>query len=184
MASFPTSVKTFTTKSAGQTIGSAHVNDLQDEVNAIESGYLTGTARLNSSNSTLANLNVSGNSTLSVLAVANTATFSSNVTISGNLNASGNSTFNNVIVAGTASISGNSSLTGNLNVSGGSSFGGDISVSNGINISSVAHFTEVSTVAAAAANGARLYCRDNGAGKTQLMVIFQSGAGQQIAIEP
>jgi len=34
------------------------------------------------------------------------------------------------------------------------------------------------------ANTARIYARDNGAGKTQLMVIFGSGAAQQIAIEP
>lgn len=70
MASFPASVKTFTTKNAGDVIQPADVNDLQSEVNAMESGYLTGTAPLNSSNSTmvhlsaLAGLNVVGNSTL------------------------------------------------------------------------------------------------------------------------
>ena len=37
---------------------------------------------------------------------------------------------------------------------------------------------------APAANGAVIYAVDNGAGKTQLMVRFQSGAAQQIAIEP
>jgi len=31
---------------------------------------------------------------------------------------------------------------------------------------------------------ARIYAEDNGAGKTRLMVIFQTGAAQQIAIEP
>lgn len=35
-----------------------------------------------------------------------------------------------------------------------------------------------------AANTARIYAEDNGAGKTRLMVIFPSGAAQQIAIEP
>jgi hypothetical protein len=33
-------------------------------------------------------------------------------------------------------------------------------------------------------NGARIYARDNGAGKTQLVVIFQSGAVQVLATEP
>lgn len=41
-ASYPTSVKTFTSRSAGQVIASATTNDLQDEVNAIESGLLNG----------------------------------------------------------------------------------------------------------------------------------------------
>lgn len=64
MANFPNSVTTFATRSAGQKVASAHVNALQDEVNAIEDGYLNGTARLNSSHSTLAALSVIGNSTL------------------------------------------------------------------------------------------------------------------------
>ncbi len=34
------------------------------------------------------------------------------------------------------------------------------------------------------ANGYRLYAQDNGAGKTQLMVLFNSGAAQQLAIQP
>ena len=63
-ASYPTSVKIFTTKSAGETIDAAHINDAQDEINAIEAGLLNGTAPLNSSGSTLATLSVTGNSTL------------------------------------------------------------------------------------------------------------------------
>src|SRR5574343_790800 len=69
-ASYPTSAKTFTTKNAGDTIQPGHLNDLQDEVAAIEAGLLNGTAPLNSSNSTIANLvvtgalQVSGNSTI------------------------------------------------------------------------------------------------------------------------
>jgi len=42
MASYPTSIKSFVTRSAGDIIQPAHVNDLQDEVNAIEVGLLTG----------------------------------------------------------------------------------------------------------------------------------------------
>lgn len=43
---------------------------------------------------------------------------------------------------------------------------------------------EQTAPAAPAANGYRIFAQDNGAGKTQLMVIFASGAAQQIAIEP
>jgi hypothetical protein len=46
-------------------------------------------------------------------------------------------------------------------------------------------FTEQSPVPNnPAANGAHLYVDDNGSGKTRLMVIFNSGASQQIAIQP
>lgn len=34
------------------------------------------------------------------------------------------------------------------------------------------------------ADRARLYCEDNGAGKTKLMVRFPTGAAVQLAIEP
>lgn len=63
MPQFPAAVKTFVTRSAAQTIDPSHVNDLQDEVNAIESGYLNGTARISASNATAANLSVAGGST-------------------------------------------------------------------------------------------------------------------------
>lgn len=43
---------------------------------------------------------------------------------------------------------------------------------------------EQAAPAAPAANGYRIFAQDNGAGKTQLMVIFGSGSAQQIAIEP
>lgn len=67
MANFPGSVKTFTSRNTGDVIQPGHVNDLQDEVNAIEDGYLNGTARLNSSNSTLVSLSVTGPSTVGTL---------------------------------------------------------------------------------------------------------------------
>lgn len=41
-ASYPTSVKSFTTKNPGDTIQSVHVDDLQDEVAAIEQDLITG----------------------------------------------------------------------------------------------------------------------------------------------
>jgi hypothetical protein len=45
-------------------------------------------------------------------------------------------------------------------------------------------FLEQTAPAAGAANTVRLYAEDNGAGKTRLMAIFNSGAAQQVAIEP
>lgn len=43
-ASFPTSVKSFPTRSAGQTIASSILNDLQDEVVAVETALTSGLA--------------------------------------------------------------------------------------------------------------------------------------------
>ena len=43
---------------------------------------------------------------------------------------------------------------------------------------------EMTAPSAPAANTARLYVEDNGSGKTRLMVLFPSGAAQQVAIEP
>jgi hypothetical protein len=74
MPSFPTSVFSPTNKSAGQTIQAAHVNDLQDEVVAIEGGIRNGTAPINSSGSTVTSLSVTGDSTH-----GSTATFSGKI---------------------------------------------------------------------------------------------------------
>jgi|SRR5262245_15906405 len=43
---------------------------------------------------------------------------------------------------------------------------------------------EITAPAAPIANGFRLYADDDGAGKTRLMVLFSSGAAQQLAIQP
>ena len=67
MATFPGGVKSFTTKVSAQSIDAAHINDIQDEVTAIEDGYRNATAPLNSSGSTLATLNVTGGSTVAAL---------------------------------------------------------------------------------------------------------------------
>jgi hypothetical protein len=45
-------------------------------------------------------------------------------------------------------------------------------------------FPEIDDPAAPDADQARLYVRDNGAGKTQLVVVFPTGAVQVIATEP
>lgn len=44
--------------------------------------------------------------------------------------------------------------------------------------------TEITAPAAGAANTARLYTEDNGAGKTRLVVLFPTGAAQVLATEP
>lgn len=83
MAAFPNSVKSFTTKNAGDVIQSAHVNDAQDEINAIEAGYLNGTAPLNSSRATPAALSVAGGSTLATLTVTGNSTFGGSLSVAG-----------------------------------------------------------------------------------------------------
>lgn len=45
-ASYPTSIKSFTTKLSSEVIQPAHVNDLQDEVVALETDLISGLARL------------------------------------------------------------------------------------------------------------------------------------------
>lgn len=55
---------------------------------------------------------------------------------------------------------------------------------SGIGLTGYQDFAEMTAPAAPAANGARLYCDDNGAGKTRCSIIFATGAAQQIAIEP
>jgi hypothetical protein len=59
MASFPNSIFSPATRSAGQVIASAHMNDVQGELVAIEDGLRNGTAPLNSSNSTFNTVTVS-----------------------------------------------------------------------------------------------------------------------------
>lgn len=98
MASFPTSAHSFSDFSNGATSDASQVTDIYDEVEAIEDGYLNGTARLNSSHSTVVTLSVTGKSTLA-----------------GNVNISGDSTLANL------SVSGGSTLA-TLQVDGNSSF--------------------------------------------------------------
>lgn len=54
---------------------------------------------------------------------------------------------------------------------------------NGDGLASL-HLSERTAPSAPAANGVYIYAVDNGAGKTQLMALFSSGAAQQIAIQP
>lgn len=101
MASFPSAVKVFASRSDGQVINASHVGDLQDEVSAIEDGLINGTAPLNSSAVTAARLNVSGNSTFTGSAV-----FSSNVTVT------------LALTAGSVTSTGSIQTSSNVNSSG------------------------------------------------------------------
>jgi hypothetical protein len=71
-ASYPSAIKTFAARSAGQTIDPSHVNDLQDEVNAIETALVTGPITLQAS--TIATLSVTGASTFAGIATYSHAT--------------------------------------------------------------------------------------------------------------
>jgi hypothetical protein len=89
---FPGSVFSFTNKSAGQTIQSATINDLQNELTAVENALVNGPLTLPAS--TVASLSVAGGSTFvgavtmtggiaSTASFASSVTFSSGVTING-----------------------------------------------------------------------------------------------------
>ena len=59
-----------------------------------------------------------------------------------------------------------------------------VSLTNGSTGGGALQFTEMSAPSAGASDTARLFCRDNGSGKSQLCVIFATGAIQVIATEP
>lgn len=61
---------------------------------------------------------------------------------------------------------------------------GIIKVTNGSTGAGALEFLEQTAPSSATANSVRIYAQDNGAGKTQLMALFATGAAQQIAIEP
>lgn len=93
MASYPNAVKSFTSKNAGDTIQPSHINDLQDEIAAIEDGLLNGTAPINSSRITAPAAQISNATisslTVSVLSLTNLQTTNSTTV---NLNVTGGST--------------------------------------------------------------------------------------------
>lgn len=75
MASFPNSVYSPATKSNGQTVQASFFNDPDAEIAAMQDGYLNGSARLNSSHSTVVALSVTGGSTFaSHVTLGSTAT--------------------------------------------------------------------------------------------------------------
>lgn len=109
MASFPNSIFAPTTKNTGDTIQASHVNDVQDEIIAIEQGYRQATAPLNSSGSTMTSLSVTGGSTLASVSVTGGSTFGTVVagaSTLASLSVSGGSTLASLNVTGTISING------------------------------------------------------------------------------
>lgn len=61
---------------------------------------------------------------------------------------------------------------------------GVIKVTNGSTGAGAMEFIEQTAPSAPSADCVRVYAKDNGSGKTQLMALFSSGAAQQIAIQP
>ena len=98
MASYPSAVKSFASRSAAQTIASAHINDLQDEVNAIEAGLLNGLAHtltISTGGLTVStgSVNLAGPSSLATLQVNGASTFAGPVTLSSAVTVNGAMTF-------------------------------------------------------------------------------------------
>lgn len=105
MASYPSAVKSFGTKNAGDTIQPSHINELQDEVAALEDGLLNGTAPINSSRITapsaqLSNATISS-LTVSVMSIANLQTTGSTTA---SLNVTTGSTMAALNVTGMSSL--------------------------------------------------------------------------------
>ena len=100
-ASYPTTPKTFTVKAASQKVMASHVNDMQDEVAAIETGLLNGTAPVNAAASTFTSLSVSGGSTLTTLqaGASTVTTLSAGASTLTSLNVAGGSTLRDLMPA-------------------------------------------------------------------------------------
>jgi hypothetical protein len=66
-----------------------------------------------------------------------------------------------------------------------SAAGGALTITTGGSLTATTYEgAEMAAPSAPAANGYKIFAQDNGGGKTQLMVIFASGAAQQLAIQP
>lgn len=61
---------------------------------------------------------------------------------------------------------------------------GIMKITDGATGAGALHLQEQTAPSAPSANNVYLYAQDNGAGKTQLMARFATGAAQQVAIEP
>ena len=132
-ASYPGSVKSFTNKSNGQAIEASHVNDLQDEVNAIEAGLLNGTAPLTSSRaivgalsaaaSTLASLVVPGGSTLANLQAGNSTLTRLSLSSAAPATPAANTLYRNTIVKAWGVVDGSQGFGYGVNVASVSSNG-------------------------------------------------------------
>lgn len=122
-ASYPTSVKTYAAKNTGDTVQAAHMTDVELEITAIESGLLTGTAPLNSSNSTMANLSVTGGATFAAVTLG--ATTLASLVVTGVLQSSATTHVSLVVSGGTTlgTLQAGASTHTSLVVSGGTTLG-------------------------------------------------------------
>lgn len=118
------------------------------------------------------------------------------------INSSGDATVQRILAVSTVfQVSGASSTaylgsTGRLSWTSGSASGvadiglsrkasGVLQVNTGtVDAGGAMEWREQTAPAAPSTNGVRVYAQDNGAGKTQLMALFPTGAAQQVAIEP
>lgn len=124
---------------------------------------------------------------------AGVATVYSNLTVSGGTITTGSTTALSLATSGgtqaqitnTASANRYITLTGSNggNPTIGTS-AGSVGISTNLDVTGFIEGAEQTAPSAPNPNGYRIFAQDNGAGKTQLMVIFGSGAAQQIAIEP
>jgi len=86
-------------------------------------------------------------------------------------------------VSGDKTFSGATTLSGTATFSGATTLSGGVTFSSAAKTSSYVDFEEISAPSNPSDNTARLYAGDNGSGKTQLCVIFPTGASIVIATE-
>ena|SRR3990167_4889059 len=123
MASFPASVKSFTTKATGNTIQAAHVNDLQDEVNAIETDLSGGSTNevyvggVPPGFASTVSLHRLESSQVSVTGASTLGTLQAGASTLGTLQAA-NSTLNALQVSSNSTFTGSVTISSNLTVVG------------------------------------------------------------------
>jgi len=105
-ASYPSAQKTFTSRNNGDTIQASHVNDLQDEVNAVEGGLINGLQHDLKFTDATYDVGKSGATR------PRDGFFSRNLVAGGGLSVTGGST------TATLSVTSNSSLAGSVFVGG------------------------------------------------------------------
>lgn len=91
---------------------------------------------------------------------------------------------NGAVVSGTRHIGFAATVSATPDIAFTRSAAGVVVVTNGSTGAGSMELIEQTAPSAPSADRVRIYAQDNGAGKTQLMALFSSGAAQQIAIQP
>jgi hypothetical protein len=126
-ASFPSSVKSFTTKLAGDTVQASHINDLQDEVAAVETDLLNGFGHHLLFTDNTYDIGQSGATRPRHLYLAQ------NAVVGGTLAVTGASTLTgNTQVSGTFGSTGAATLSSTLNVTGATTLSSTLAVTGAI----------------------------------------------------